>query len=583
MIKRLWRHLSWHRKKQFLFLSVLMILASIMEIISIGSVVPFLGAITNPEQIYSNELAQPLINFLDINEPKKIVFPLTLLFVAATLIAAAVRLLLLYAITRFSFATGADLSIDIYKRTLYQDYSIHISRNSSEVINGIITKTNLVISKILVPILNFISSLVIMIGIIAIIFTVNAFVALVSFAVFGFFYGIIAFLTRQTLQKNSELIANESNQMVKSLQEGLGGIRDVLIGGLQEFYSKLYRDADLSFRRASGDNVFIAGCPRYVMEGIGMILIALLAYNLSVAGGIESAFPVLGALAIGAQKLLPALQQIFSSYSLIKGANKPFSDVLDLLEQPLSESDDCSVRKPLKFSTDIVLENVSFQYLKDTPFILKDLSLTFKKGEKIGFVGITGSGKSTLLDILMGLLIPTSGKLLIDGLEITENNRKNWQMHISHVPQNIFLADGTIKENIAFGISAEQINNTKVYQSAEQAKLSETINNLKDKYQSIVGEQGVQLSGGQRQRIGIARALYKNSDVLIFDEATSALDNETEQEIMKEINKLQDNQTVFIIAHRITTLKNCDRIIRLNQDHEIEEVDYNQIQQDDIS
>ena len=582
MIKRLWGHLSWHRKKQFMLLSLLMIIASIMEIVSIGSVVPFLGAITSPEQVFNNELFQPIINLLDINQPKQVILPLTLFFVSATLIAAAVRLLLLYAITKFSFATGADLSIDIYKRTLYQDYSAHISRNSSEVINGIITKTNLVISKILVPILNFISSLVIMIGIIAIIFTVDAFVALVSFAVFGFFYGIIAFLTRQTLQKNSVLIANQSNQMVKSLQEGLGGIRDVLIDGLQEFYSKLYRDADLSFRQASADNVFIAGCPRYVMEGIGMILIALLAYSLSVQGGIESAFPILGALAVGAQKLLPALQQIFSSYSLIKGANKPFLDVLDLLDQPLPVEDNSVTKVPLKFMNNIVFRNVSFRYSDNSPYILKNVNLQFNKGEKVGFIGTTGSGKTTLLDILMGLLVPSSGEMLVDGKIITENNKKNWQTHISHVPQNIFLADGTVEENIAFGSSPENIKADKVIDATKRAKLEETINNLNDKFKSKVGEQGVQLSGGQRQRIGIARALYKDSDVLIFDEATSALDDFTERQIMEQIEKLKDDQTVFIIAHRVTTLKNCDRIFRLNSNYKIEEIEYSQIRLDEI-
>ena len=582
MIKRLWRHLSWHRKKQFMFLSLLMIIASIMEIISIGSVVPFLGAITNPEQVFNNELFQPIINLLNLDQPQQLILPLTIFFVSATFIAAAVRLLLLYAITKFSFATGADLSIDIYKRTLYQDYSTHISRNSSEVINGIITKTNLVISKILVPILNFISSLVIMIGIIAIIFTVDPFVAFVSFAVFGFFYSIIALLTRQTLQKNSELIANQSNQMVKSLQEGLGGIRDVLINGLQEFYSKLYRDADLSFRQASGDNVFIAGCPRYLMEGIGMILIALLAYGLSVQGGIESAFPVLGALAIGAQKLLPALQQIFSSYSLIKGANKPFLDVLDLLDQPLPVENKLATKTPLKFTSTIVFQNISFRYSENTPYVLKNVNLKFKKGEKIGFIGTTGSGKTTMLDILMGLLVPSSGELLIDGIPITETNKKNWQSHIAHVPQNIFLADGTIQENIAFGSSVENIKADKVSAAAKQAKLEETINSLNNKFKSKVGEHGVQLSGGQRQRIGIARALYKESDVLIFDEATSALDSDTESKIMEQIDNLKENQTVFIIAHRITTLKNCDRIIKLSSDYKIEEIEYSQIKLDEI-
>ena len=579
MIKKLWQHLTRRRRRQFWLLLILMIVSSIMEIISISAVVPFLGALTSPEEIYQHHLTQPLIQVLEITAPDQLLLPLTIIFIMATLIAATIRLLLLYASTRLSYATGADLSIDIYRRTLYQDYSIHTSRNSSEIINSIITKTNTVIGHILVPLLTFISSVVIMLGIISIVFTINAQVALITFSIFAFLYWIITFLTKKALQKNSQLIADQSTQMVKSLQEGLGGIRDVLIDGTQEFYCKLYQSSDLSLRRASGDNLFIGSSPRHLMEAIGMILIAILAYTLTLQeGGVLVAIPILGALAIGAQKLLPVLQQVYSSYSTIKGANSSFIDVLNVLNQPLSHGASQDLIKPISFKQEIVFKDLSFRYTKDTPWILKNVNLSFKKGETIGFIGVTGSGKSTLLDILMGLLPPTSGELLIDGVAITQENRRSWQMHISHVPQNIYLADSTIRENIAFGVRPDKIKDHKVSQAAQQAQIVEMINNLKNKYKDFIGERGVQLSGGQRQRIGIARALYKDSNVLIFDEATSALDNKTEKKIMQQIAQLKFNQTVFIIAHRVTTLKQCDSIIRINKDYTIEKINYNQIE-----
>jgi ATP-binding cassette, subfamily B, bacterial PglK len=555
-----------------------MIVASIMEVISIGAVVPFLGALTSPEQIYQHHLAQPLIQLLEITEPSQLLLPLTIIFVMAILIAAIVRLLLLYVSTRLSYATGADLSIDIYRRTLYQDYSIHTSRNSSEIINSIITKTNAVINYILVPLLTFISSVVIMLGIISIVFTINAQVALITFSIFSLLYWVIAFFTKKSLQKNSQLIADQSTQMVKSLQEGLGGIRDVLIDGTQEFYCKLYQNADLSLRRASGDNVFIGSSPRYLMEAIGMILIAIIAYSLTLQeGGVVVAIPVLGALAIGAQKLLPALQQAYNSYSTIKGAKSSFIDVLNLLNQPLPHNASQDLINLMPFKQEIVFKDLSFRYTKGTPWILKNVNLSFKKGETIGFIGMTGSGKSTILDILMGLLSPTSGEILIDGIAITQENRRAWQMHISHVPQSIYLADSTIQENIAFGIELEKIKERKVVRAAQQAQIAEVIDNLKNKYKAFVGERGIQLSGGQKQRIGIARALYKDSDVLIFDEATSALDNQTEKKIMQQIAQLKVDQTVFIIAHRLTTLKQCDSIIRINTDYTVERLNFNQI------
>jgi len=366
--------------------------------------------------------------------------------------------------------------------------------------------------------------------------------------------------------------------MVKSLQEGLGGIRDVLINGTQEFYCKLYQDADLSLRRASGDNIFIGQSPRYLMEGIGMVLIATIAYSLTLEeGGVVVAIPVLGALAVSAQKLLPALQQTYHSYSSIKGAKSSFTDVLNLLNQPLPRNTAKGLIGPISFEQEIIFKNLSFRHAKDEPWILKDLNLTLKKGETVGFIGVTGCGKSTLLDVLMGLLTPTTGELLIDGVPITQQNREAWQAHISHVPQSIYLSDSTIQKNIAFSIKTEKIKHHKVVQVAQQAQIAEVIDGLKDKYQTFVGERGIQLSGGQRQRIGIARALYKDSDVLIFDEATSALDSQTEKIIMQQVSQLKDEQTVFIIAHRLTTLKQCDKIIRMNIDHTIEQVEYGKI------
>jgi len=558
-----------------------MIVASMLEVISVGAVVPFLGALTSPEKIYQHDLAQPLIQVLNITDPSQLLFPLTAIFVVAILSSSAVRIFLLYVETRLSFSTGADLSIDIYRRTLHQDYSTHISRNSSEVINSIITKTTAVIHHTLVPILAFISSVFIILGIVGIIFTINTTIALISFFTFSFLYSIVTFIVRRSLQKNSELVAVHSTQMVKSLQEGLGGIRDVLIEGTQEFFCKIYQSSDTVFRRASGENVFIGGSPRYLIEAIGMVLIAILAYALTLqGGGFAAAIPVLGAFAVGAQKLLPALQQAYQSHSLIRGSKSSFIDVLELLNQPLPDDTNLDSLNLMPFKHEIVFKNVSFRYTPDSAWILKNVNLSFKKGDKIGLIGVTGSGKSTLLDILMGLLIQTSGEILIDGVAITQTNRRAWQAHISHVPQSIYLADSTIQENIAFGIEPGKIKEYKVTQAAEQAQISETINNLRHKYLTSIGERGVQLSGGQRQRIGIARALYKDRDVFIFDEATSALDNQTEKNIMQEISKFKDNKTIFIIAHRITTLKQCDSIFRINADYTIERVNYSQIEFD---
>jgi len=544
-----------------------MIIASLAEIVSIGTVLPFLGILIAPEQIYQHALMQPIIQILALTESKQLILPLTILFVSAALLAGVIRLTLLYAMTRLSYATGSDLSINIYRRTLYQAYEVHVSRNSSEVINGIITKTNTVIGGVISPTLNLVSSIILLVGIMGALFAINTTIALSASICFGLLYWVVIRYTKTHLKDNSKTIADQSTQMIKSLQEGLGGIRDVLIDGTQQFYCKLYRNADLPLRRASGNNQFISGSPRYAMEAIGMTLIAGLAYLMTQQESeMLTAIPVLGALALGAQRLLPALQQAYASYSTIKGSKSSFEDVLNLLDQPLPEHADQPLPEPISFSQEIKLNNLNFRYSEDAPWVLKNVNLSLKKGSRIGFMGVTGSGKSTLLDIIMGLLPVTEGGLMIDNQTINSQNRRAWQAHIAHVPQNIYLSDGTIEENIAFGIAKELIDHQRIKKAAQQAQIAELIEEWKDGYQTLVGERGVRLSGGQRQRIGIARALYKQANVLIFDEATSALDNETEQAVMDAIEDLDKEVTILIIAHRLTTLKGCDEIIKLEKE-----------------
>lgn len=566
MILDLWHHLSPVRRRQFFLLLALMMLASLAEMISVGIIIPFLGVLTAPEQVFAHSAAQPFIRLLGIENAQMLLLPITLAFCAAALLAGGIRLLLLYATTRYSYAVGADLSIDVYRRTLYQPYTVHTARNSSEVINGITGKTAMMIGSILVPLLTLVSAAILLTGILLVLLAVDPVIAITVGAGFSAIYWFILSLSRRALQKNSECIAQKSTQVIKSLQEGLGGIRDVLIDGTQEVYCRIFRNADLPLRQAQGHNTFISASPRYVIETLGMILIAGLAYGMSQReGGVATAIPVLGALALGAQRLLPILQQGYSALAIIRGAEASLRDTLALLNQPLPAYVGKQPTVPIPFERDIRLQNVSFRYDLELPWVVSDVSLRLEKGKRIGFMGKTGSGKSTLLDIVMGLLQPTEGILEIDGQPIQTHNQRAWQMHVAHVPQNIYLADSTIEENIAFGVARADIDFERVQQAAQRAQIADLIESWPAQYQTVIGERGVRLSGGQRQRIGIARALYKRADVIIFDEATSALDQETESAVMEAINGLGQDLTILIIAHRLTTLQNCDLIVELGQ------------------
>lgn len=565
LLQRLWKHLSLRRRGQFGLLLLLMLGVSLSEIMSIGAALPFLAVLTNPARVFEYPTLQPLLTWLNITSSAQILLPLTVVFALAALVAGALRLVLLWATSRMSYAAGADLSTDIYRRTLYQPYAVHCARNSGEVISGITNKTNNVIF-IINMVLNLISSSVMLVTILCAMLYVDTIVALSAFGGFGLIYLSIIGLGRTRLRTNSECVSRESVNVIKSLQEGLGGIRDVLIDGSQEAYCHVYARADRSFRRAEGSNVFIATSPRYAMEALGMILIAALAYSIALqTDGVATAIPVLGALALGAQRLLPVLQQAYGAWTGLRGGQVSLQDSLDLLDQALPAYALVENQQALPFNYSIALSAISFRYSSETPYVLKELNLTITKGSRIGFIGPTGSGKSSLIDILMGLLPPTEGTLAVDGRPVTSDNYRGWQKQIAHVPQVIFLADSTIAENIAFGVPKEKIDLVRVERAAQQAQIANSIEGWPNRYDTFVGERGIRLSGGQRQRIGIARALYKQADVIVFDEATSALDNDTEQAVMQAIKGLSHDLTLIIIAHRLTTLKNCTEIVELSE------------------
>ena len=563
LLKRLWHHLSRRRQRQFGLLTGLMLVSAFAEVISLGAVLPFLGILTAPDLAFNRPIVAEVAQAWGITSADQLVLPLTVAFVAAALMAGAIRMLLLWISVRLASAGGADLSIEVYRRTLYQPYRVHVARNSSEVISGITSKVGGAFN-VLYSMLALISSIVLLMAITLALIAIDPVVALVATVGFGASYGLITWLSRRRLHRNSQRIACEQTQVIKALQEGLGGIRDVLLDGAQPVYCDIYRQADHPLRRAQGSNIFIVGSPRLIMEVLGMVVIAVLAYGLSrQAGGVATALPVLGALALGAQRLLPALQQIYGAWAQIAGSHASLAGAIEMLDQPLPPEAHQPAPVPLPFQDVIRFDAVRFRYSSDGPWVLDGFNLTIPKGARVGFVGSTGSGKSTTLDLLMGLLMPTEGELLVDGQPVSGNRLRAWQRTIAHVPQSIYLADTTLAENIAFGVPRDAIDLLRVQQAARQAQIAEFIESRPEGYHAYVGERGIRLSGGQRQRIGIARALYKQVSVLVFDEATSALDNFTEQAVIDAIESFNRDLTILLIAHRLTTVRRCDIIVEL--------------------
>jgi ATP-binding cassette subfamily B protein len=579
LIVRLWCHLTRRRQRQVGLLLVLMLVSASAEVVTVGAVIPFIGALAAPNRIFDQPIVRSMANALGIASSDQLILPFTIAFALTAITAGIIRFLLLWASTRLANVMGADLSTELYLQALYQPYRIQVTRNSSELISRINAKAWMAVT-VIQSLLNLVASVSLVIFLVPVLMAIDRLAVTITAGVFIISYGFITRLSRARLYINSQRVAKDSTLVVKALQEGFGGIRDVILNGVQSVYSDIFRRADLPLRIASSSNTVIATCPKFAMEALAMVVLAGLAYGLNAkTGGFSDSFPVLGALALGAQRLLPALQQIYSSWASIAGSQASLTEVVDMLDLPLPNEATDPGLAPLEFKDSIRFESVRFRYLTDGPWVLDGLNFTIPKRSSVGFVGATGSGKSTTLDLLMGLLDPNEGQILVDGLSISGPCRRAWQRLVAHVPQTIFLADTTFSENIAFGVPLKDINMERVREVAHQAQIDDFIESSPEGYNTFVGERGIKLSGGQRQRVGIARALYKQASVLVFDEATSSLDNATEQAVMESIEKLNRDFTILIIAHRLTTVKRCDKIIELAHGRVVAQGSYEELLQ----
>lgn len=561
----IWGHLSRRRRIQLGLLLVVMLASGGAELVSLGAVLPFLAVLSDPERLWQQPLVPLLAAQFGFTQANDLLLPATLAFAVAALLAAFIRLTNLWLNGRLAAAVGSDLSCEAYRRTLYQPYAVHVQRNSAEVITGATAQISLTVVA-LNSLLQLITSALVAVCLLSGLLLIDAGVALAAAALFGGAYTLLGFSSRRELRRNGQKIVEVSRQQLKALQEGLGSIRDVLLDSSQPTYLKIYSQADRPQRQLQAKNVFLGVFPRYAFEALGMVAIALLGGLLVLQRGSgASVISLLGFLALGAQRLLPALQQIYSGWASLKANNAAIHAVLAMLDQPLPPL--VKAQKSSLLRDSFRLQGVHFRYQPEQPEVLRGLDLEIRRGERIGLIGSTGSGKSTTVDLLMGLLEPTAGIVLLDGEDLHDHARPErlvaWRAAIAHVPQSIYLVDGSIAENIAFGVPREKIDLARVQQAASHAQIASFIESSSDGYASFVGERGIRLSGGQRQRIGIARALYKRASVLVFDEATSALDTTTEQALMDAINQLSKDLTIVMIAHRLSTVEHCDRVIRL--------------------
>ena len=566
-LKNIFLHISKKRKNQFLLLLFITIVVSLFEMLSIASVVPFIKATTDENFLEEKYL---ILKFITISNKEEAIIITGLIFAFFIFINSILRCILIYISTKLANIVTAELSIKIYTASLFETYSEHISKQTGNIISAVTQKvyqTYYTISGVI----NFVSSIFILVALLSILILINPRVMFFSFIFFSFLYLIMVLLGKKILKKNSQIINDEQNRIIFNLQNGLGVFRDIILDKNHKYFIDIFARANLSKARSQAANEIIQQSPRYILEAMGIVLVVVLIifwkFFLGNSNTIIEVFPILAALAVGAQKILPLINTLYQNLTVFKGNIYQVNEVVNILTkyEEKEKLKTLVIEQKIKFNNLISFKNVNFSYKDSKEYILEDINFEIKKGSKVGIIGKSGEGKSTLLDLLMGLLEPKSGAIYIDGIKLSSSTISSWQSKISHVPQRLFLSDSSFLENIALGKLTKDIDFQKVESVSKKARLHDFITNFNKGYYEQVGERGIKLSGGQIQRVGLARSLYKNSEVIIFDEATNSLDIETERLIMKELYSLDKNLTIIIVAHRLDTLSQCDLIFEVKK------------------
>tara|TARA_B100001093_G_scaffold520182_1_gene613400 strand:- start:1150 stop:2883 length:1734 start_codon:yes stop_codon:yes gene_type:complete len=562
-------------------LQILVVFMAIMEIVGVASIIPFMALVGNMNQLQEETLIAQVYEASNIGSETQFLFLLGLCVMITLFIATSISTFTIWKICMFTNKIGAEISERLYTHYLKQDLLFHSSGSSAILINKIAIDTIRVTSAILLPLMNLNAKSILALLMVLSIFAFNPFVAIIIFTIFGISYSILFTFVRMRLLRNGRIITMVNEKRFRLMNEGFGGIKDVLLLGRDIDFINRFNETGNTLAKSLGTNDALASVPRYIMElvAFGSMIAVVLFLIVYYENNLGLILPILSVYALAGVKLLPAFQSIYTCIAKIRASTPAFESIEHDLINSKEIKYSPSVQKHTLIAPKkhISLENITFKYPDKEDKVLSEVNMLIPVNNVIGIVGPSGSGKSTLVDILLGLIKPQHGNLKIDGEVIDKKNCRSWQNSIGFVAQSIFLSEGSIAENVAFGIPHDQINLNKVHQALRLANLNELIDSLDEGIHTKVGERGVQLSGGQRQRIGIARALYYKSAVLVFDEATSSLDGISEKIIMEAINNFSGKKTIIMIAHRLSTVQKCDQIFFLDKGKVIDKGTYQEL------
>lgn len=570
IIKKLFEILSpKDRKRSYLLLCLIFVMAFV-DMLGFASILPFVAVLSNPEIVQTNFILNSIYLTLEQYGVKSVNHFLFLLgFVAFSLLifSLTIKALTQYAQVRFTLIREYHIGKSLIESYLHQPYSWFLNRNSSDLGKNILSEVSSVMGGVMMPLITVISQGSVVIAIVILLILSDPKLALSIGLVLSLSYGIIFYLMKNTLYRIGSQRLKANTDRFTAVSEAFGAVKEIKVNSLEKVFITKFSDPALIYAKIQSLAAVISQIPRYFIEALafgGVILLILI--FMSEDNNFTNIVPIITLYALAGYRLLPALQQIYAAITQIRFSEAALhslhSDLKNLQYSNLLENKNNN----LKLDKSIELKNVFYNYPNSNKTNLNNINIKIPALAKVGIVGETGSGKTTIVDVILGLLEPTRGNLFVDGKLIDQINKYSWKKIVGYVPQNIYLSDTSIKENIAFGINIEDIDQNKIEKASKVSNLHEFVSNeLPDSYDTIVGERGIRLSGGQRQRIGIARALYHEPKVLILDEATSALDNLTEKAVMEAINNLENKITIILIAHRLSTVKKCDIIFLLDK------------------
>ena len=577
-LKDLFYILRPDHKRKLIQIQFFIFLMALAELLTVFSIVPFMALITDPSYMESNKYLTDVTSFLEINNSPDLIIYIGLAVIIVISLASLISIGTVWLMNFYAAKIGLEIATILYSNYMNESWTFHSINHSSKLNNRIMNEAARLTSHVITPILQVNARAVVIFFIIAGITIVSPIIALTSIGIFSAVYFLIFKAIRNKLNTNGIVLTNEQESRIKLIHDGFGGIKDTLILGRQLNFTERFSRASEKVAVAGATNQALTQIPRYFLEFLaftGLVLIVISFHELN-DGNIGSVLPIISLFAVAAFKILPALQILYSSISMIQGNISAVNSIKsDLKENPrLIINNDSSRKENDFFKKKIVIENVTYTYPTKKAPAVSAINIEIPKNNKIAIVGASGSGKSTLLDIFLCLIRPQLGRILIDGSPLVEDKIRDFQDNIGFVPQTPFLSDASILDNIAFGLTKNEIDMQAVEEAVKLSKLNSFIDTLSDGINSMVGERGVQISGGQKQRISIARALYNNPSILVFDEATSALDGNTEADVMNEINNLSLQKTIIIVAHRLSTVKLCEKIYFLSDGEVVDSGSY---------